>query len=253
MRPIDKGLCPQVGGVDKTVAAYQEWRADLIDRLGYYCVYCNMPLSEQLQVEHVTAKVPVAGAVAGAALAWSNMLLACGVCNRAKSNAICTSALYYLPEEHNSHLPFIINQDPINANSAIVIERPGISNVQQLKARATIDFFHLDVIDTRGKIVDLRWKKRRKAIDFVAVADMFLQSAKIAQLNTIKDIANGIATLAAECGFFTLWYDKFQNEPEVMEALTNNGVIKGTATICFDNANGFKPIARNPTNLPDTF
>ncbi len=62
MRPIHKGPCPLLAnGVRKTASNYKDWRLDLIDRIGYYCAYCNMPLSHQLNVEHVVPKVPVPG------------------------------------------------------------------------------------------------------------------------------------------------------------------------------------------------
>ena len=70
-----------------------------------------MPLNHSLQVEHVVPKNSPAGYIVGDALAWDNMLLACGPCNTAKSNKPVDFVTYYFPEEHNILLPFQIRED----------------------------------------------------------------------------------------------------------------------------------------------
>lgn len=254
MRPLDKGLTPIVNGVPKTVTEYGAWRLYLIDRIGYYCAYCNMPLSEQLQVEHVVAKVPAPGAPAGSLLDWQNMLLSCGVCNRAKSNQTSNTTLHYLPESHNTHLPFEVTTHLTEPDVSIVVSRKqGLNSAQTSKAKRTIKLFALDVFDKRDKVVDIRWLKRNEAIIMVNLMYKSYLEAKKSPTYIAKDLANSMAYAAKVTGFFSLWYEKFINEPELMEALTNNSIIKGTATNCFDAANGFKPINRNPSITSDPF
>ncbi len=52
-------------------------------------------------------------------------------------------------------------------------------------------------------------------------------------------------------GFFSIWYKVFEDESEVMQQLTNNTVIPGTATNCFNPLNNYNPIPRNSANLVD--
>lgn len=109
MRPLNKGNLPldEVGN-RMDPANYKKWRKALISRIGYYCAYCNQPLSHSLQVEHVIPKTPQHGYAPRDALAYGNMLLACGPCNNAKDNNPVDTATYYFPEKHNTHLPFEI-------------------------------------------------------------------------------------------------------------------------------------------------
>lgn len=252
MRPIDKGATPKdAAGNDKTVTNYQSWRADLIDTVGYYCVYCNMPLSHSLQVEHVVAKKAQAGAVAGDLFAWDNMVLACGPCNRAKSNKPISAADYYLPEEHNTHLPFISIDHPKYATHAVIVSRLGMLAHQTAKANSTIQLLDLDEIDRRAKVVDLRSQKRKEAQIAVGLAKDMFDSIKVLPPQAQDDGAKGIATWAKGIGFFSLWYEAFQHEPLVMKWLTDNSIIKGTAANCFDAANGYQPVPRNPADLHD--
>ena len=78
MRPIDKGPVPlRDDGTPKVVNNYKDWRRDLLKRIGPYCCYCNIPLYDSPQVEHVIAQ-DIDPAKAND---WDNMLLACGPCN----------------------------------------------------------------------------------------------------------------------------------------------------------------------------
>lgn len=251
MRPLDKGVTPlDAAGSPIVVTEYGNWRSYLISSIGYYCVYCNQPLSHSLQVEHVIPKTPTAGIIPGALLAWNNMLLACGPCNNAKDNSPITAATYYLPEEHNTHLPFsiIIHGDP---EHAIVEERPGLNPAQSQKAKDTIALLELNSIDKRKKVVDIRSLKRKAAIISVDSARKVYDMAVASPTYNAIIVAEDIAQRAKESGFFSLWYEEFVNEPLIMEKLTDNSIIKGTATICFDPLNGYKPIPRNPVNLAD--
>jgi hypothetical protein len=200
MRPIDKGECPKVGGVDKTVSDYKDWRRDLIDRIGYYCVYCNMPLSHQLHVEHVVAKSPLPGHPIGDLLAWVNMLLACEKCNNAKSNKASDETIHYLPEFHN---PLLVFKSVFHANQAeamIVDVKDGLNQHQQDKARKTIDDFELQNIDERGAIVDIRWMKRYKAWLDVIAARKLLEMAKSSPTFDAEIAGKCVATMATDVG-----------------------------------------------------
>ncbi|MDO8967179.1 HNH endonuclease signature motif containing protein [Algoriphagus sp.] len=251
MRPLNKGNTPtDAAGNAIVVSAYRDWRSRLINRIGYYCVYCNQPLSHSLQVEHVIPKNPPKGVSPGPALDWDNMLLACGPCNNAKDNTPIDANTYYLPEEHNTHLPFsiVLNANP---DHAIVIERPGLNANQHHKAHDTIELLALDNIDERPAIVDIRSIKRKAAILSVKSARQVYDMALASTTYNANVVAIDIARRAADSGFFSLWYEEFFNEPLIMEKLTDNSIIKGTATNCFDSNMGYIPIPRNPLNPSD--
>lgn len=253
MRPIDKGRCPQENGKDKTVSQYRDWRKDLIDRIGYYCVYCNIPLSHQLHVEHVVPKAPLQGSPVGSLLNWENMLLACEKCNKSKSNKPSAPSVHYLPEYHNGLLPFVSKTSPKHPNALLIGVKSGLNPAQQTKAQKTIDDFELENIDIRGAIVDIRWMKRWNAKLAVQSALYLLQMAKSSPTTYNAALAGKhIATIAAEIGFFILWFETFHHEPEVLRSLIDSSLIPGTDPKCFDPTS-FQPVPRNPSNSTDPF
>jgi hypothetical protein len=244
MRPIDKGSCPQIDGTDKTVADYKDWRADLIARIGYYCVYCNMALSHQLHIEHVVPKVPLPGHAAGNLLAWDNMLLACEKCNRAKSNENSNETIHYLPEYQNGLLVFSANTTALRADALLVEPQAGLSAAQQIKALATIGLFEWQNVDTRGAIVDIRWLKRYNVQIEVLAARNLLEMAKLSPTYDADLAGRLVATQASGGGFFMLWFHEFINEPEVLRWLIHPDLFPGVKQSCFE------PITHLPINNP---
>lgn len=250
MRPIDKGETPKRNGQDIVVKDYGDWRAHLIERIGYYCVYCNMPLSHSLNIEHVVAKAPREGQPAGDFLAWENMLLACGPCNSAKGNKPTDLDSLYLPEYNNTLLPFEAVDHPVNPNAAKVIPKDGLSKSQRQRAVNTIDLLWLDVIDNRAKVVDIRWRKRKGAMLAINAAYSLYSQIKASSPDLVPKASEYIARNAAEIGFFGIWFSVFEQEPAVIEKLLDSEIIPGTAKECFDPENyTFK--YRNPENDKD--
>ena len=250
MRPLDKGPIPTDDqGTPIVVTNYANWRLKLIDRIGYYCAYCNMPLSHSLQVEHVVPKNPN-GINPGDPLAWDNMLLACGPCNNAKSDDPIDFVTYYFPEEHNTLFPFRIRTNATN-DAAFVYPVTGLNAVQQLKAELTIGLTGLNVRDNRNNVVDIRWKRRKDAISAVDAAYDIYQELKLSPVFNASKSALNLVEIAKPCGFFSLWFERFEAEPEVMEALVKG--LPGTAAVCFDPLNGYRPIHRNLANVADPF
>lgn len=250
MRPLDKGSVPtNADGSNKTVNDYDNWRLDLITRIEYICAYCNMPLSHQLQVEHVVPKKPKPGNPAGDPLAWENMLLACGPCNNSKDNHPVEEI--YLPEVHNSHLPFEGDFQTIDKkqHGIIVPRNSGLNDPQKQKAKKSIECFGWDKIDNRAAVVDIRSLKRGEAREMVAVQKWSYDQNKGTDITKAAEV---VATSARITGFFSLWYEVFADEPEAMKALTDNSIIKGTGN-CFDPTLNYKPVPRNPGNTKDPF
>ncbi|HEX3934837.1 MAG TPA: HNH endonuclease signature motif containing protein [Puia sp.] len=244
---MDKGANPtDEHGNPIAVADYDLWRALLIKRIGYYCAYCNMPLSHSLQVEHVVPKDPPAGYTPGDPLAWGNMLLACGPCNRAKWNTPIDFADYYFPEENNTLLAFEIAIDPANTDAALVRPVGQLTPEQLTRARRTIELLKLDVIDRRQKVVDIRWKKRRRAINAVEAVYQLYRQAQHSPDYAATEAARYVAECAEVTGFFGLWFAKFRGEPSVIRELINPAIIPGTDQACFDAANNYSLVPKNP-------
>ncbi len=53
MRPVERGQRPVVNGVAREYKEYGDARNDLIDRVGDYCSYCEIPVPSGPNVEHV--------------------------------------------------------------------------------------------------------------------------------------------------------------------------------------------------------
>ncbi|WP_212005488.1 HNH endonuclease [Chitinophaga sp. HK235] len=252
MRPLNKGTSPvDQAGTPIAVSDYDRWRKLLIERIGYYCCYCNIPLSHNLQVEHVVPKNPPPGYAVGDPLAWDNMLLACGPCNRTKWNQPVDFNDYYFPEKNNTLIPFEIIFHPVDPSAAIVNHSEDLQLHQQSKARSTIDLMGLNVIDQRADIVDIRYMRRRDAILMVDAAYGLFQDFKHNNPGNLGQAAERVAILAKGVGFFTLWFDKFEQEPVVISALINPAIIPGTAQDCFDTTQNYQLIPRNPGNPVD--
>ncbi len=251
MRPIERGQVPKNDdGTLKTVAIYQNWRKDLINRLGNYCSFCEMRLNDSPQIEHVIAQ----DIKPQLALDWANMLLACGACNRAKSNAPCPTETHYLPTTHNTFLPFLfsITTNPRQDNEAasFVVVNTNLQANQQIKAQNTLNLCQLDTdftaIGSEQKVTDLRWRYRYQAIK---KAKMWRQDWDDWAHQTIPTRFIGLLITAAEGGFWSVWFKVFEDVQAIREALVREFV--GTATTCFDN-NTYAPIPRNPADATDT-
>jgi hypothetical protein len=240
MRPIDKGVVPMVNGSPKTVANYRDWRRDLMDRIGNYCCYCNMVLNDSPQVEHVIAQ----DIDPARSTDWDNMLLACGPCNRTKSNKACSPMNHYLPQFHNTHLAFSFSvvRHPRSSEHAAFILWRGLPALQA-NAENTIALCALNE-DTTKKLpqaTDLRWKYRYETQLTAAIwkkewTDWGHSNAQ-AFLRLLIAVVEGK-------GFWSLWFDAFADVALVRQALVQQ--FPGTASACFDA--DFNPISRNPPN-----
>lgn len=252
MRPLDKGNVPtNDSGTAVQPGDYKQWRRYLIERIGYFCAYCNQPLSHSLQVEHVIPVNPRENELRGDMLDWNNVLLACGPCNNAKSNICIDAKEFYLPENHNTHLPFTVSSID-ESEHAVVIARENLSAYQSEKANRTIKLFKLDNIDRRNNITDIRSLKRKKALITVKGTKEIFNLAKESEKFDPCKAAEYIAQIALATGFFGLWYEEFLSEPHVMEKLVDNSIIQGTALDCFDPDNGYTLKYRNPENPSDS-
>lgn len=222
MRPVERGQTPQVNGVDKIVSDYKDWRQDLLDVIGNYCCYCNMVLNDSPQVEHVVPKNPRPGQPAGALLAWSNMLLACGPCNRAKDNNPNNTTTHYIPDYHNTHLAFdfVVVNHPVKVSQMACIPQPKstLTPQQQQKATATITLCNLQALTYNKRATDLRWKYRFEA--FTIATEWRTNWDAWGHQNAAPFIAL-LMTAALSKGFYSIWFNAFHDIAPVKSALVN--------------------------------
>ncbi len=246
MRPINKGDIPSnEDGSPKSFSNHRSWRKDLVDRIGNYCCYCGMELKNSPQVEHVIAQ----NIDSTLSLDWYNLLLACGACNRAKSDNSCPPHTHYLPDTHNTYLAFdlylTINPRQSGEEAAFIITNSNLTANQAAKANNTIKLcrLHEDTTYDPDKVTDLRWRFRFQAF----------QNAELWRKNW-NDWGNSKAdkfipllmTAALPTGFFSVWFRVFEDVPTVKKALIEGFI--GTALNCFDENNNYDPIWRNPPN-----
>ena len=220
---------------------HKDWRADLLDRLGPYCCYCNIRLPESPQVEHVTAQV----LASGQALDWDNLLLACGACNSRKNALPCTPTTHFLPHAHNTHLAFAYQTIPHPVQpgklAAVVVVRPGLSAAQHTKALATIELCQLANIPTDNRrlaqAIDLRWKYRQEEL---LEAGLYRNHWDAVDATGQQLLLDSIERLARKGGFFSVWFAAFHDVPAVKQALL--AAFPGTAA-CFP-APAYDPVER---------
>ena len=100
MRPVTRGDSP------RTFTNYKQARDRLMERIGPYCSYCEMRVTNMIEVEHI---VPVANG--GEELDWNNFLLSCRYCNGNKGNNNQDRAGYLWPDRDDTDLAFAYSPD----------------------------------------------------------------------------------------------------------------------------------------------
>lgn len=106
-------------GMDKLPAIYGQARRRLIENIGQYCSYCEIPLATNLAIEHMLPKsdFPLMS------LVWENFLLACPLCNSYKNDKPTRATGIHLSPHLGAHDPQIDPQTPpSNAEEAWIKE-----------------------------------------------------------------------------------------------------------------------------------
>lgn len=200
MRCVDKGI---------NHVAYKKYRDAtpyLEARLGSYCSYCEMDISNEPDLEHVRPKTK-----GGAILLLENFLLSCKKCNKIKSNKNPTRDDYLWPDEDNTFVAYEYYNE-IFVRPALGIVGTGF----ELLAKNTLKLTGIDRLPKKihapSKEIrrDNRWQKRKAAW---GKADRALVSWNT---NPSKELCVTIADLAHSTGFYSIWVLKFAGEPVVL-------------------------------------
>lgn len=196
MRPVNRGTAP------KAYATWGDARNDLGNRLDWCCSYCEMKVTNMLEVEHVVPRNH-----GGAPLSWDNFLISCKYCNTIKSNNNTTRNGYIWPDTDNSDLAFRYSEQ--------FVIQPANTPVQA-QAQATIDLMGLDRKPggpNRPTEADSRWIFR---LQTWLIAK---RSLKNWQTNPSNAMADQIALTAHGQGFYSIWMTVFAGIAEVTDAI----------------------------------
>ena len=222
MRPVKRGDAPKYPNGNLLVfKKYGDAYNYLIDNIGSYCSYCEIPMDIGLAVEHIQPKI-LNPAIENE---WNNFLLSCPSCNSRKGKKDINSGNlheYYWPHVDNTFRAFIYesNQAPKTAES--------LNDVDRIIAQRTLELTGLDQEPTiRGPIKDKRWKSRNTAW---SLAEQYKQELR--NRSTDNEYRNLLINLAMSRGFWSVWMTVFQDDIDMRNRLIK--AFKGTAADCFD-------------------
>lgn len=217
MRPIDRGKAPQI------YTKYQDAQADLIERIGYYCSYCERYIKTNLAVEHIQPKslVPILRND------WSNFLLSCVNCNSCKGDKNIDITKFFWPHADNTFLAF----DYLEAG--IVVTHPNLHAAAAAKAQATIELLGLDRDHGQPNkskwptSKDIRWQDR---FENWSLATHELKRLKGDDTTNVRELIVGVAISR---GLFSIWMKVFEDDLDMCCRLIK--AFKGTAINCFSS------------------
>lgn len=208
MRPVRKGESPHI-----KISNYRDALPHLEGRIGSYCSYCELPLNNAPEVEHIISKSknPEFQTM------WANLLLACKYCNTRKSNQIDSDNVkdYLWPDQYNTALAFtyICGVPKINE-----VELQQLDNSEEILKRAKNTFALIKL----GNKTDRRQRKRNEVFE---IAKKALERWKQYPTEVMK---MQIADTATACGFFSIWTTVFSQEPDMLKAFIQ--AFTGTET-----------------------
>lgn len=220
--------------VQKEYPTWRDAKDPLVASIGAFCSYCeNDKDIEDLDVEHVFPR-----SRGGSPSAWDNFLLCCSVCNSVKSKKIISPDDCHFPHLNNTYLSFIYD------SAGRVKINPILTGLSREKAANLYEALKLGRYPQTNECPtdrDFRWKNRYEA------------------WNEAKDLLgkynNGmieppeIITRAKDKGCWSVWFTVFKGYDEIRRALING--FEGTCAACFDPANNYEPVPRNPGEEDD--
>jgi hypothetical protein len=222
MRLVDKGTSPYVHIND-----YSEAQEFLLQRLGYFCSYCEFPIKHVPHVEHIECKDR-----GGSKTDWSNLLLGCTHCNSSKKTKIGLGErdTCIWPDEHNTFLAFRYKEALPEVNEEY-LATVGDNILQKAKRLyEVLDLGYYPGVEGREPKKDRRYIFRNETL---GVARQSLDSWLSMKNTNYHEYAKGnIRQLALQHGFFSIWMTVFMDEPEIKVMLIET--FPGTASKHFD-------------------
>lgn len=219
MRPVERGPWPtDAQGAEIQFANYQDARPELLKRLGYYCSYCEMNISNSSSVEHVQPK----SFARGLERDWYNFLLACTYCQGCKIDTPVSLSDHFWPELDNTFRAFVYDHQMVETSPALNAQH----RIFAENTRVLVGLDRWPGGPTAPTSKDQRWRLR------LAVWDIATESKNDLCQNNTEQMRKQIVRTAVARGFFSIWMTIFANDPDMKIRLIN--AFPGTATNCFD-------------------
>ena len=219
MRPVAKD-----DGGGRVYAEYQDALDDLAEQIGLFCSYCEMPIQNGPEVEHVQPK----SREPALALEWSNFLLGCKSCNSTKGSTPVDRELTAFPDTDNTFRGLHYDRDRIALPKGLGAEEKALM-VQLVELVKLHRHPNEEQSRDRPTSRDRRYK-RRGEVWLLAV------DAKQDYVAKGKDAVIGrliTKSLAPAKGFFSVWMTVFAEHPEMLKGFI--GAFPGTSQDCFDD------------------
>jgi uncharacterized protein (TIGR02646 family) len=221
MRPVQRGSIPinPETGEKVSFSKYQYAKPHIVERIGYYCCYCEKPVTNVRDAEHILPKehYPRLKSI------WHNLLISCRVCNDVKGRSLIRRKNFYWADVDNTFRIF-----EYHSFSGDVKVNSMLSDIQQAIAKNTLDLVGLDRKPGNPKITpaDERWKERLVAVGMAQEALSDLQK------NDTPEMRKQIMRTAQGQGFWSIWMTVFQNDPDMLNRFIQ--AFPGTCENCFD-------------------
>ena len=206
------------GDAPREYKAYHEAVIDLIGSIGEFCSYCEKPLKNGAEVEHVLPKSYYPELETD----WSNFLLACQSCNRLKSNAVVSLEDACFPDKDNTFYAFLY------AKSGMVKINPLLSEEQQQLAVTTMELVKLDRYPgfKEPSSKDRRYLQRFNAWNKAIDAKTRLEK------NYSEELEDTVVDLVRSTGFWSVWMTVFDDDAHMRQRFID--AIQGTHKDSFD-------------------
>ncbi|MEA5618066.1 hypothetical protein VB711_09485 [Cronbergia sp. UHCC 0137] len=221
MRPVQRGSIPINPNTDQKVSfsKYQDAKKQIVERIGHYCCYCEKPVTNVRDVEHILPKehYPRLQTV------WHNFFISCRVCNDIKGRSLIRRKNFYWADVDNTFR--IFEYHPLSADVKV---NSLLSDPERVIAKNTLDLIGLDRKPGHPKITpaDERWTERLVAVGIAQEAFADLQN------NDTPEMRKQIVRTAQSQGFWSIWMTVFQNDADMLNRLING--FPGTSKTCFD-------------------
>lgn len=223
MRPVKRGIVPidPTTGVQISFKEHSEAKHELLQRIGKYCSYCEKPLTQLIDVEHILPKTHFPQLKTN----WHNFLISCRVCNDIKGHSSIKRKDFYWSDVDNTSRMFEYNlsSGELKVNSSLSIK-------EQVIAKNTLDLLGLDRKPGHPKYkygsADKRWQERLTALGISQEALKDLQN------NDTHQMRNQIVRTAQGQGFWSIWMTVFQSDSDMLNRFIN--AFSGTCKSCFD-------------------
>ena len=214
MRPVDRGAAPTA------YARYQDAGADLRERLGDYCSYCERQIETNLAVEHVQPK----SVVQALSTNWANLLLGCVNCNSIKGNTPISLVDYFWPDVDNTLRAFEYSP------GGLIGPQPDLMPGMVVKAVATLQLTGINRYPGAGgqqpTTSDQRWLRRQEA---------WTKAERYRDVLTRQDtieVRELIVDVATSRGEFSIWWTVFAGDVDMRRRLRE--AFMGTHWASFD-------------------